>query len=127
MDRNFSMLNIKSSDLRREFSNTQFSAPAKIAEEVQNWGKEKIPDDKVYNDPNDPSFGRETDTHVTVKFGLHTNNPDEVAEVVKGFGEFEVNLGKVSKFSSEKYDVLKIDVNSEKLHALNKLISDNSI
>jgi 2'-5' RNA ligase len=112
-----------SSQVKREFSNTQISVPSTISSKVQTWSKKHIAESIVYTDPNDPSFGRETDSHVTVKFGLHTNNARDVEEVVSGFSVFTVKLGEVSKFSSEEYDVIKIDVHSEKLHELNALIS----
>ena len=41
-------------------------------------------------------------------------------------GSFDISFGKVSKFSSDKYDVIKIDVISKDLHKLNTLISDNT-
>lgn len=66
--------------------------------------------------------GIEDDHHVTVKYGLHTNNPENVARVVRGFGPVGFKLGKVSLFQNDDADVLKVDVHSPDLHKLNKLI-----
>ncbi len=118
------MLIVKSSQFNKKFSNTQISVPEDIVSQIQKWGKEKIAESKVYTDPKDSSFGRETDSHITVKFGLHTNNLSDVQKVVANFGEIAVKLGNISKFSSDKYDVIKIDVISDDLHKLNALISD---
>lgn len=118
------MLIVRSSQLKNSFSNTHVSVPEHISRKVQKWSEVHIPDTKVYSDPDDPSFGRERDSHVTVKFGLHTNNPDDVTKIVSDFGDLMITLGKISKFSSDQYDVIKIDVQSEDLCKLNSLISD---
>lgn len=79
-----------------------------------------IPDEELAED------GRETNPHITIKFGIHTNDPEEVRRVVEGFGLIQYRLGKSSIFpASEKspFDVIKIDVDSDDLHRLNELIS----
>lgn len=74
-----------------------------------------VTDDMMYVEP-DGSKGRETEMHITVKYGLHTKNPDDVADCVKSSKPIEVTLGKISKFDSDKYyDVLKIDIRSNQL------------
>ena len=117
------MLTIVSSAAAREFSSTQINAPDAIARKVKSWGKENIPDSDLYDE--EPGFGRESNVHITVKFGLHTDSPEEVEKVVTGFGRFKVKLGEISQFEGEKYDVLKIDVESARLHELNGLIADS--
>ncbi len=78
-----------------------------------------IPDEDLASD------GREEDFHITIKYGLHTNKAEDVRKVVEGFGLIEYRLGKVSLFQSEEHDVVKIDVVSDDLHRLNKLISSS--
>lgn len=68
--------------------------------------------------------GVETDPHVTIKFGLHTTDATEVRALFDGKNPIRIKFGKVSLFENEKQDVVKIDVESDDLHALNKLISD---
>jgi 2'-5' RNA ligase len=59
-----------------------------------------------------------------VKFGLHTNSAKEIEEILDGFGKFSVRLGSISRFtSSDDFDVLKIEVESEKLRELHRLLS----
>lgn len=112
--------------MQNKFSSTQIAVPGSIASKIQSWGKENIPESKVYIDPDDSSFGREDDVHITVKFGLHTNNPKDVEKVVSEFGKIAIDrLGKVSRFTSDEYDVIKIDVHSKDLHRLNSLISQS--
>jgi len=115
---------LKISSVNYDFSSVQLDFPKKIADKVINWGKKNIDENDIYNDPDDDSLGREDNIHVTVKFGLHTSNPEEVKKVIEGFGEIPLKLGKVSKFdTNDDFDVIKIDIESDKLHQLNKLIS----
>jgi len=92
--------------------------PKEIADRIKKWGKKHIKDEDIYEDPKDDSFGREDETHVTVKYGFYDEKPDKVQEVIGGSGKVPIKLGKVSKFSTDDYDVIKIDVNSRRLHTL---------
>lgn len=81
-----------------------------------------IPDSDLTED------GRETEFHITVKYGIHTEKAELIREVVVGFGPVIVTLGKTSIFKGSgdrDFDVVKIDVGSDDLHRLNKLISDS--
>lgn len=119
------MLTIVSSKLLYKFSNTQINAPKGLADKIITWCDKHINEEDVYTEEDDPTLGREDEPHVTVKYGLHTSDPEDVRKIVKGFGEFDVTLGKISKFESEKYDVLKAEVTSKKLQQLNKLLSES--
>ena len=106
-----------------KFSSTQLDLPTKEAAAIREIS-ESIPEAEIYTDPDDPSFGREENPHITVKFGLHTDNPDELRRLLKNIRPITVTLKTTSIFESEDYDVVKIDVDSPQLHALNKKISD---
>jgi hypothetical protein len=69
--------------------------------------------------------GRETEPHITVKFGLHTNDPHDVAMALEGQGPVRLRFGKTTMFSREDkdYDVVKVDVESQDLHRLNERIT----
>ena len=70
------------------------------------------------------SDGREYDHHVTVKWGLHFQSPTaRLRAALASFGPIEATLGKTSLFTNPDADVLKVDVDSQDLHRLNKLIS----
>lgn len=78
------------------------------------------------------SDGREQEPHVTVKYGLHTSDPDDVREVVEKFGPVALTLGKSSIFPAkesdsqrggDEYDVVKVDVDSPDLVRLNRLLA----
>lgn len=68
--------------------------------------------------------GREADPHITVKYGLDTDDAARVAEVLADQPPIEVSLGKTSLFENDDADVVKVDVDSPALHALNKKIAD---
>ena len=101
-----------------KFSSTQVQLPAPIAKEIIALGKQ-IPDKDLAED------GRETDIHITVKYGLHTNSPKEVKKIVADFGIIKATLGKTTLFPASdhhKFEVVKVDVISNDLYRLNKKI-----
>lgn len=68
--------------------------------------------------------GLEKESHVTVACGLQTSNPEDVKEIVKKQNQFNIILGKVTRFNKNpNFDVLKIEVNSKDLFNLNKIIT----
>ena len=76
----------------------------------------------------DAEEGVEKDHHVTVKFGLHDNDPEAVRKVIEqgGIGPFDLSFGKTSVFkNADKPDVVKVDVSSPELVKLNKLLTLN--
>ena len=79
----------------------------------------------LYEDPNDPSFGFETEPHVTALYGLHGNiDEKELEEIIKQREKPEIKMTDVSIFPSEKYDVLKFDVSSKDMHNFNKKLKE---
>lgn len=110
--------------VKYDFSSTQFDLPKDLAQSIIDWGKEKISDDDVYSEGK--KKGRENEMHITLVFGIHDESPDKLMELVQDFGSFEIKLGEVSRFiKNKKFDVVKIDIESEKLKKLNKLVVDN--
>lgn len=93
-----------------------------LAGAIRAWG-DTIPDELVFDDE-DGELGREDKPHVTVKYGLHTSDTDEVLSKVSGWPPFEVTLGKTSVFHGDgDYVVLKLSVQSRDLVALNRHVS----
>lgn len=104
---------------QHDFASTQANLPAPVAEKIADAAA-LIPPDKLADK------GIETEPHVTVKYGLHGEDPAAVAEVLKDEPPIEVTLGKASVFEGKdgKPDVLKVDVDSPALHELNAKIAD---
>jgi hypothetical protein len=105
------------------FSCVLADLPPDAAREVIVWGEETIPEPDLYHDPDDPSFGREREPHITVKYGLHDSEPGLLAVLFRLVPPIPVTLGRVSCFYSERYDVVKVEVKSPLLHLLNGLVS----
>lgn len=105
----------------RKFSSTQIDLPADVATTITNLARQ-IPDEDLADK------GREDAPHITVKFGLHTDDVEKVREVLKDEPPITVTLGKTSLFppseSSGNADVVKVDVDSPDLHRLNAKIAD---
>jgi len=111
------------------YSLVKIEVPKEIAEKVLAFGI-SIPDEELYEDPNDDSFGRELETHITVKYGLTTKDADEVKTLVENDNNsISVKLGNISIFWGNKidkpYDVVKVSVESEDLNKYHKLFSEN--
>ena len=75
--------------------------------------------------------GIERDLHITVVFGLHTNDADAVKEIIQGFKEhfIDIKLGTIDYFnpgpaSNGNYP-LKINVQSFALEAIRKELLEN--
>lgn len=66
---------------------------------------------------------QELEPHVTVKYGLLTDDPHWVVELLRDEGPFLVTIGELSVFpadAEQAEDVLKLEVQSEVLHKLHQ-------
>lgn len=80
-----------------------------------------IDKEDLYEPEGESGYGKETEPHATILYGLHTDIPDEdVESEIEKIKSPELKLGKVSSFTNDKFDVLKFDVESEDLHKYNK-------
>lgn len=101
---------------KREYSSTQVQLPENVGKRMKE-ASARIPDADLAED------GREEDPHVTVKYGLHGEDAEEVRKLLAGEGPIRVKLGKSSLFENDDADVLKVDVESEDLRLLNAKIA----
>lgn len=105
-----------------EFSSVQVNLPLSLRRKIVSWGNENISEPELCNHHN---LGREDRSHVTVLYGIHSADPAEAIEVLANIEPFEVKLGKISLFTTnDDFDVVKIDVKSNKLHELNRKLRD---
>jgi 2'-5' RNA ligase len=103
-----------------KFSSTQLDLPDESSAAVKEMGA-TIPDKDLAPD------GREDKPHITVKYGLHGEDPEAVRKLLAKEPPVTVKLGKTSFFpngESENGDVVKVDVDSPELHKLNKKIAN---
>jgi 2'-5' RNA ligase len=87
----------------------------------------KIPNECVYEEVGE-NYGKETNPHVTVMYGLSPVEETRVKELLtKVPKKIVAELGKISKFSNTDtpYDVLKIEVKSPHLSKIHEIIRKN--
>jgi len=108
-------------DADYSYSCVMLMFPSEDAKNVLDWSKQHIPDDKIFEDDDK---GREDEIHVTVLYGLHTNESGPVEEIMESHEGFEIELGEISKFESKDYDVIKIGISGEALHKANKTLRE---
>lgn len=110
--------------------NVHVTIPEKEAAPFVSFAK-SIPNSHIYKPETTgmvKGFGRELEPHVTALFGLvgEGDSAEAVAKAVKTFegDAVSLTLGNLSLFTTNPdYDVLKVDVKSPHLHALNEAIS----
>ena len=102
------------------YSCVMINLPEDLANQVMAWGKLNVKDEDVFVDKKGGK-GRETEPHVTVLYGLLDENPtDMLTQVFEHTAPFDIKLGACSLFRNGDYDVLKMEVLSPFLHALNR-------
>lgn len=115
----YNLLKFFSERLSYDFSSLQCDLPDDVSMEIQDWGREIIPNKDLTDD------GREGHIHVTVKYGIHITDPTVVRDIFYNQKPFEITLGKTDIFESDDKDVVIIPVYSPVLHGLNKTVSEN--
>lgn len=91
------------------------------------YGK-SIPDSELYTEPAaddsyGPDFGRETDIHATVLYGLDTQDPADVRAITDKFEPFTIVCGRTASFpqrEGKEYRVLYVPVYGGALTRMNK-------
>lgn len=84
---------------------------------------QKINIDDLFESENE-RYGLETEPHCTILYGVHSDVDDsEVLSLFDGIteDEFDIKINGIDCFFNKDYDVLKMNVVSEKLNELNKL------
>lgn len=103
---------------QKSYSSTQFNLPAELANKIQAWASKTIQIDDL------DAKGIETESHVTVKYGIHSDSPEQISHLMKRVGPIAVRLGNLGVFPGPERDVLYIAVESQALRNLNQLICD---
>ena len=102
----------------RSYSCVMIELKGDSAKKLLKFGK-SIPKSEL-QPPDDDTPALETDPHITIKYGLLTESSDRIKKALKEFGPAKVKLGKVSIFSGEDYDVVKVGVTSAALRKMRK-------
>jgi 2'-5' RNA ligase len=67
-------------------------------------------------------FGIEENPHVTLLYGLHSEDIDDgdIMDHVLSFNQPEISMGGISLFNNDDFDVVKFDVSGDGLFEMNK-------
>ena len=84
-----------------------------------------IPDEEIFDDDT-KQYGRETWPHVTILYGILPASENKTKNILRKIpSKLSVTLGKNSLFENDNFDVLKIEINSPQLEAINKFLVEN--
>jgi 2'-5' RNA ligase len=103
-----------------DYSCLMINLPDELADQIIAWGKQQIPEESLFVDK-DGDKGREDEIHVTLKYGLLDAMPSpDLKELFRNTKPFEIALAPITLFRQDDHDVVKLDVHSAQLHALNR-------
>lgn len=105
-----------------DFSSTHFVLPKDIAQKIVEWSVENIPNDDLHDDETN-RYGRELESHITVLFGLLTNDSKEVEKILKDEKPVRVKFKKTKVFENDM-DAIFIEVDSEDVERLHKKLKE---
>lgn len=110
-------------DNKHEFNCLMLKVPFKNWESVLS----KIDKEDLYEEDGN-NYGLEHESHVTVLYGLHEDvDENQLINFVKEHcpKPIEISISKMGVFKNSKFEVLKLDVDSQELKDLNKIICEN--
>ena len=100
------------------FSSVQVKIPDTVTELMIQYADE-ISEDDLSGD------GIETNSHITIKYGIHSSNPDILAlNNIMLPNILHATMKNTSIFECDEFDVLKVDIDSEDMTKLNHEITD---
>ena len=69
--------------------------------------------------------GVEKMPHVTVLYGIHTDDGSEVGRAIRAFGPAVIEIGGLGMFEADDYDVLYMQVGSDSLMRMNSVLTES--
>lgn len=99
----------------RKFSSTQVDLPADVASRVRALAA-TIPSSDLAED------GREADPHITVQYGIDSDDVAPLRKALADLPPITATLGKTSLFENDDADVVKIDIDSPDLRRVREAI-----
>lgn len=99
----------------RKFSSTQVNLPEDVAGRVRALAS-TIPAADLADD------GREAEPHITVQYGLETDDVEPLRQALAGQAPIVATFGKTSLFENDDADVVKVDIESPDLRRVREAI-----
>lgn len=111
-----------------DYSCAMLDLSPKLKRRIRNWTNENIDNNWLYWGE-DFNLGRVLEPHITIMYGYHTDNPNDI---VKSFSSFlkdhvDFHLGKINRFVTEQYNVLHIEVKSKDLVKLHNMTENSGL
>lgn len=108
---------------RHDYSSLYVELPEELTDNIISWGFDYVSNEFLIADPRNPTFGREDDIHITVLYGVHTDDVRDVSGLFSKEKAFGCTLGGIDLFTrNTKFDVLVVSVASEGIHKLNRKV-----
>lgn len=108
------------------FSSAYLKLPQELSDEIIEWGKNHISDSDVFTEPENPFLGREDSPHITILYGIHSNNHKDVFKLFNNEPLINVELKEIQIFKeSFWFDVITIAIESPDLERLNSKLKIN--
>ena len=92
------------------------NVPKEIKEKMFQIGRQIDKEDLHEN-------GRDDQPHITIKYGLITDDYSLIRECLNGQTAGKAYMGKLSLFENDEYDVLKVTCSGSALHRLHKALN----
>lgn len=100
--------------------------PENLVDSIISWGYDHIPCDNLFEDINDPSFGREKNIHLTILSNLEETSADKLKTAINNEPTTCCVLGEIKLFkNNSKYDVVLVEVLNKEVKDLHKNISQS--
>lgn len=114
-------------DGTHKYSSTQVDLTGDLRDKILALGQ-SIPDELIVESVGgDWEGGRESNPHVTIKYGLHDSTPDNLIELLESesspISSITLTLGDLDIFEADTYDVLYAQVISQDLVKLSGVIT----
>ena len=99
-------------EAKYEYGCMMAQIPSAVASSIIQFGRYIIPDNFLYFDPTGKEeYGRETEPHVTIKFGLtQPYSREQLQRFLVGTNPFYITIRNLGVFNTPKFDVVKINV-----------------
>lgn len=83
-----------------------------------------IDENDVYYGKEEGKFGRDSEPHITILYGLHSDISDsQIESIIDNFTQPNVVLNTISIFENDEFDVVKFDINNTDIVEMNRVIT----
>lgn len=95
----------------------------KAARVILDFNYKVIGDNMIYEEEGH-EYGREVQSHITLKYGLvNSYTEEQMKKILQHVKPFDITVKGLSVFENDKYDVIKFDVDGKELRELNEIFN----